>query len=162
MTCTSRKSRHLANHAAYVREHVMIDGDVRVNLIGTAENPANFAEAPPDGNTLPSIWLQHDIERPLINLSDLHQAGAIELRQDHFTIRLPEAMLPGASQHKALIRATATNGYIPKSISTTRATADLLGKLLKSSFPSRTHVIYEQRLFIGIDTRGHISLHQIR
>ncbi|KAJ1628338.1 hypothetical protein T492DRAFT_875300 [Pavlovales sp. CCMP2436] len=34
-----------------------------------------------------------DIERPLINLPDLHQAGAIELRQDHFTIRLPEATL---------------------------------------------------------------------
>eukprot|EP00306_Pavlova_sp_CCMP459_P020147 CAMPEP_0185539874 /NCGR_PEP_ID=MMETSP1381-20130426/548_1 /TAXON_ID=298111 /ORGANISM="Pavlova sp., Strain CCMP459" /LENGTH=390 /DNA_ID=CAMNT_0028151617 /DNA_START=1057 /DNA_END=2229 /DNA_ORIENTATION=- len=41
-TLSARKSRHLANQAAYVREHTLSSRSMRVNLIGTKHNLADF------------------------------------------------------------------------------------------------------------------------
>lgn len=41
-TLSSRKSRHLSNQASYVREHVLQKATMRVTLIGTKTNPADF------------------------------------------------------------------------------------------------------------------------
>jgi transposase InsO family protein len=115
--------------------------------VSTSQNSPFTAHNPHPG--LPSA-----LDTPLTSMSAAHDQGALRI------LAAARAGQPGASQHKALIRATATNGYIPKAIPTTRATADLLGKLLKSSFPTRTHIIHAHGLIIGIDTSGpHLAAH---
>jgi hypothetical protein len=58
----------------------------------------------------PHPRLPSALDTPLASMSDAHDHGALRI------LAAARAGQPGASQHKALIRAAASNGYIPKAI----------------------------------------------